>query len=239
MGHNPNLILLGSTQSSVKEVTCEKGDPTVYKAGLAVRKATNGGIQLNDDGTAVLIGVSLGEDLSGTKGLTAVCRTGNYVPIVLKNDAAAVKIGAITYTAKLFGAPGNDLSITLSDSQTGNVAIVSVAGNDIIVAIDAGVTTNAVLAAAIAAHDEAKNLVTATVDGGAGGGFVSAATETPLTGGSNVAVPGQPVLIDDVTGEGSVDGDTTAALYISGVLTGMYPDGTTVPAAWIAMPGGF
>lgn len=237
--HNPNLILLGTTQSSVKEVTCEKGDPTVFKAGLAVRKATSGGLQLNDDGTAVLIGVSLGGDLSDKKGHTAVCRDGNYVPIVLKNDAAAVKLGSVTYTAKLFGTPGNDLSITLSDNQTGNVAVVSVVNNDIIVGIDAGVTTNLVLANAIAAHPEASKLITATVDGGANAGFVSAAVETSLSGGSNVAVPGQPVLIDDVTGEASVDGDTTAALYISGVLTGMYPDGTTVPAAWIAMPGGF
>ena len=239
MGHNPNLILFGSTQSSVKEVTCEKGDPTVFKAGLAVRKATSGGLQLNDDGTAVLIGVSLGDDLSGTKGVTSVCRTGNYVPIALKNDAAAVKIGDITFTSKLFGAPGNDLTITLSDSETGNVAVVTVNGNDIIVAIDAGVTTTTTIKNAIDAHAEAKNLVSAVIDGGDEAATVSAAVETPLTGGSNVAVPGQPVLIDDATGQGSVDGDTTAALYISGVLTGMYSDGTTVPAAWIAMPGGF
>lgn len=239
MGHNPNLILLGSTQSSVKEVTCEKGDSTVFKAGLAVRKATSGGLQLNDDATAVLIGVSLGEDLSGTKGYTAVCRTGNYVPIVLKNDASSVKIGDITFTAKLFGAVGNALTITLADTETGNVADVDVDGNDIIIGIDGGTTTTTTVLNAILGNPEANALVTAVIDGGDEAAVVAAAVETALTGGSDVAVPGQPVLIDDTTGQASVDGDTTAALYISGVLTGMYPDGTTVPAAWIAMPGGF
>lgn len=239
MGHNPNLILFGSTQSSVKEVTPEKGDPTTFKAGLAVRKATSGGLQLNDDGTAVLIGVSLGEDLSGGKLITSVCRTGNYVPIALKNDAAAVKIGDITFTAKLFGAPGNDLTITIADTETGNVATVDVDGNDIVIGIDGGTTTTTVVRTAILASAEASALITAVIDGGDEAATVSAATITSLTGGSNVAVPGQPVLIDDVTGQASVDGDTTAALYISGVLTGMYADGTTVPAAWIAMPGGF
>ncbi len=238
MGHNPNLILLGSTQSSVKEVTCEKGDPTTFKAGLAVRRATSGGLQTNDDGTAVLIGISLGEDLSGAKGVTAVCRTGNYVPVVLKNDAASVKIGDITFTAKLFGTVGNALTITLADTETGNVADVDVDGNDIIIGIDGGTTTAAVVRGAVEAHFEAKNLVTVTVDPGDDAAVVAPAIETALTGGSDIAVPGQPVLIDDATGQASVDGDTTAALYISGVLTGMYADGSTVPAAWIAMPGG-
>lgn len=237
--HNPNLILFGSTQSSVKEVTCERGDPTVFKAGRAVRKATSGGLQLNDDGTAVLIGVSLGEDLTGGKGFTSVCRTGNYVPLALKNDAASIKLGDITYTAKIFGALGNALTITLADTETGNVADVDVTDNDIVVGIDAGTTTNATIKAAIEANSEANALISAVIDVGDEAATASAQVETSLIGGSDVAAPGQVVKIDDTTGEGSVDGDDTAAIYISGVLTGMYMDGSTVPAAWIALPGGF
>lgn len=239
MGHNPNLILLGATQSSVKEVTCEKGDPTTFKAGLAVRKAASGGLQLNDDATAVLIGVSLGEDLSGAKGHTAVCRTGNWVPIRLKNDAADVKLGDITYKSKKFGAEGNSTSIVLVNNQGTNIAVVSVVGNAVTVGIKAAGTTTATVKAAIEAHAAANALISATIDPGDEAAVVAAQSVTSLSGGSDVAVPGQPVLIDDNTGEASVDGDSTAALYLSGVLTGMYPDGTTVPAAWIAMPGGF
>jgi len=244
MGHNPNIILLGTTQSNVKEVTCEKGDPSVFKAGIAVRRAPSGNIQLIDDGTAVLIGISLGEDLSGAggnTGYTAVCRTGNYIPLVLQNDAASVKIADITFNSKVFGAAGNNLSITIADNQTGNVAVVTVANNkDVTVAIDAGVTTTTTLRNAIAAHPEAKNLIDAVIDSGDEAAVIAAAAaKTSLTGGSDVAVPGKPVLVDDATGQGSADGDITAAMYISGVLTGLYADGTTVPAAWVSMPGGF
>lgn len=239
MRHNPNIVALGSTNSNVKEVTPELGDPTTFKAGLAVRLGTDGQLQLNDDGTALLIGVSLGEDLSDSKLLTSVCRTGNYVPLVLKNDAAAVKIGDITYTARLFGALGNAITITLSDSLTGNLANVTVTGNNIVIAIDAGVTTTTTVRNAILASGAASALITAVIDSGDEAAFVSAAVQTSLAGGSDFAVPGQPVLIDDVTGQGSVDGDTTAAIYLTGMLTGLYPDGTTVAAAMIALPGGF
>lgn len=240
MGHNPDLILLGSTQSSVKEVTCESGDPATFKAGLAVRKATSGALQFTDDGVAVLIGISLGEDLSDTTKKTAVCRTGNYVPIALKNDAAAVKIGDITFTAKRFGEAGNLITITLADTETGNVATVSVDGDDIVIGIDAGTTTTTVAKDAVVANAAANALISVAIDSGDEAAVIAlAAVETPLTGGSDVAVVGQAVKIDDVTGQASADGDATAAIYITGVLTGMYPDGSTVPAAWVSMPGGF
>ena len=52
---------------------------------------------------------------------------------------------------------------------------------------------------------------------------------------------GAPVFISDTTGVAGAD-DTgmtvTNAIYISGVLTGVYPDGTTANAALIDMPGG-
>lgn len=239
MRHNPNIVALGSTNSNVKEVTAEEGDPTTFKAGLAVRLSTAGKLQLSDDGTAVLIGVSLGEDLADSKRLTAVCRTGNYVPLVLKNDPAVVKIGDITFTSKLFGDLGNAITVTLLDSLTGNTAVVTVEGPEILVAIDAGTTTTTTVKNAIEANAAANALVGVVIDSGDEAAVVAAAAETSLTGGSDFAVPGQPVLIDDTSGQGSVDGDITAALYLTGTLTGVYPDGSTAACAMIALPGGF
>ncbi len=193
MGHDASLILLGSTQSSVKEVTCETGDPATFKAGLAVRKATTGALQIADDSVAVLIGVSLGPDLADTK-KTSVARTGNFVPIVILNDAASVKIEDITFTAKLFGALGNAITITISDTETGNVAEVDVDDTDIVIAIEAGVTTTTVIAAAILASAAASALITAAIDSGDEAAVVAAATITSLTGGSDVAVVGTGVF---------------------------------------------
>jgi len=235
MSHDPTKLLLGSTNSTVKEVTCEDADPASFPAGTAVRRASNGGLQIADDSTASLIGVSLGQSLSDTK-KTAVIRTGNFVNILVQNDAASVKKGDITFTAKLFGPAGNALTIALIDDGAVSVEVID---NDIVVNIDAGVTTAAQIKAAIEANAEANALITATIDSGDEAAAQSAQTEASLTGGSDFCVPGTAVKIDDTTGLASVDGDTTAAIYLTGTLTGVKPDGTTAPAAMIAMPGGF
>jgi hypothetical protein len=239
MGHNASVVLLGGKGSNIVDITNETGDPATFKAGLAVRRATTGALQLADDAVAPLIGVSLGPSLDETK-KTAVARTGNFIPIRLKNDAAGVKIGDITFTSKLFGVLGNAVSITLADTGTGDTAIVTVVDNAISVAIDGGTTTTTTIKTAIDAHVEASKLVSVAIDGGDEAATVSPATITLLTGGSDYAVPGTVVKIDDVSGEASVDGDATAATYISGTLTGIdAADNSEVPAAYISLPGGF
>ena len=239
MGHNASVVLLGGKGSNIVDISNESGDPATFKAGLAVRRATTGALQLADDAVAPLIGVSIGPSLDETK-KTAVARTGNYIPIRLKNDAAAVKIGDITYTSKRFGSAGNAITITLADTETGDVAEVTVDGTDITVAIEAGVTTAQTIVDAIEASTEANALVSCVIDGGDEDATQSGATETALTGGSDFAVPGAAVKIDDTTGEASVDGDTTAATYLSGTLTGIdAADGTETQAAYISLPGGF
>jgi hypothetical protein len=237
MLNTPEFIMLGNTASSVQEVSNEPADPADFPAGRAVRRASNGGLQLASNSVASLIGISLGESLSDTE-KTAVCRTGNYVPIVLKNDAASVKIGDITFTAKLFGAAGNAITVTLVDDTEDGSANVEVDGTDIIVNMEATVTEAQDIVAAIEANSEANALLSCVIDPGDEAAAQAAASETSLTGGSDVAVIGTLVKVDATTGEASVDGDTTAAVYLSGPLTGVYKDGTTVPAAYIAMPGG-
>jgi hypothetical protein len=237
MGHNPNEILLGVTSSSIKEITAEPGDPNSFPAGRAVRRKSDGGLQLESNGTATLIGISLGASLSDTK-KTAVCRTGNFVPIVIKNDAASVKKGDITFTAKLFGVDGNDITIALLDTTEDGSANVVVDGTDIIVNMESTVTTAEDIVAAINGNAQAAALITCTIDSGDEAAAQTAAAEASLSGGSDFVAPGAVVKIDSVTGEASVDGDNSAAIYVSGTLTGVYPDGSTVPAAYIAMPGG-
>ncbi len=81
MGHNALRVLMGSTGSSVKEVTNFPGT-TSLEAGLVAHLKSDGTVtKAKSDGTPV--GVSLGKDLSDT-GRTAVCRKGLRVPIKLK-----------------------------------------------------------------------------------------------------------------------------------------------------------
>lgn len=240
MSHNPSIVLMGGRGSNIADIANYDGDPEVFKAGLAVRKATTGSLQLADDSVAPLIGVSLGSALDDTK-RTAVALTGNYIPIRLKNDAATVKIGDITFTAKAWGTEGNDVTITLDDSETGNVAVVDVTDTDITIGIEAGVTTAQTIVNALIANAEASALVSAVIDSGDAAVAQAAATSTPLTGGTDyeTALMGKVVKIDDATGEASTDGDATAATYISNALTGVYPDGTECKAAYISILGGF
>lgn len=238
MTHNASVVLMGGRGSNIAEIANYDGDPEVFKAGLAVRKATTGSLQLADDAVAPLIGVSLGSSLDDTK-RTAVVLTGNYIPIKLKNDAASVKKGDITFTAKGWGAEGNAVTITLADTETGDVAVVSVVGTAITVGIEAGVTTAQTIKDAIEADTDAAGLISATIDDGDEDAPQAAATVSSLSGGSDFVTMGGQVKIDDTTGEASIDGDLTAATYISGVLTGIYPDGTECKAAYIAIPGGF
>lgn len=78
--HNPDHVLMGSTQSNIREVTNLKG-ATVIEAGIRVCLKNDGSPSIaKSDGTP--IGISLGRDLSDT-GRTVVCRKGVRVPIRL------------------------------------------------------------------------------------------------------------------------------------------------------------
>lgn len=110
---------------------------------------------------------------------------------------------AITYTAKLAGALGNKISLTLVDPKANTQALaVSVSGRDITVKLatsgaGAITTTATLLMAAITANAAALALVgTASTGASTGAGVVTAMAKTALTGGVDDAFPlNTPVLV--------------------------------------------
>lgn len=232
-------ILLGSTGSSDRLSTKENGDPAVFAAGLAVRRDTDGNLSLTD---GELIGVSLGESLSDTA-KTSVCRSGDDVPIRLKDEGefASIVKGDLTFTAVEKGVAGNSISITLEDDGTAGAETVEVTGTDIVVHMEGGVSTAQQIADAIEASLEASALIGVTIAGGQEATAQAAAVLDNLEGGLD-SYPyveiGQPVLIDSTTGEASSDGDASGAYYKSLQKDGVKMDGSEVGVAVIDMPGG-
>lgn len=110
---------------------------------------------------------------------------------------------ALTWTAKLTGANGNNVSVALVDPKANSAALaVSVNGQAISVSLATGntgaITTTATqLATAIAANAAANALVgVANTGASTGAGVVAAQATTALTGGIDEAFPlNTPVLI--------------------------------------------
>jgi hypothetical protein len=79
MAHDPTKVQLGATQSTFKNVDNHKG---TILAGLAVCLKSDDTITTTlADGA--LLGVSLGNDLSGTNNYTPIVRKGTRVPILV------------------------------------------------------------------------------------------------------------------------------------------------------------
>lgn len=96
--------------------------------------------------------------------------------------AATLVVQDVTYTAKLGGSQGNEISVENVDSATAGNETVTVVGNKITVGIEDGVTTAAQVVAAILASAPASILVTAEAAVTPAGPQVVAA-EAPLAGG--------------------------------------------------------
>lgn len=105
--HNANQMLMGTTQSSVKEVSNKKG---VIEAGIFVRLKSDDTLSIAQaDGE--LLGVSLGKDMSDI-GRTAICRKGLRVPVKLTaafnpTIGAAVAVSDTTGLAKAYTGTGD------------------------------------------------------------------------------------------------------------------------------------
>lgn len=247
MAHDASKVLLGSVGWSGAEVTCEPADPASFPAGLAVRRKSDGGLQLEDDSTARLVGVSLGADLSNAK-RTAVCRSGIRIPLRLKAYAASKTIGDLIFTAKDAGAKGNQISITLADDESidDGSAIVDIDDEspfDIVVKIEDSATTASTIKTAIDEDPKASALVSVEVDTGKESTAQAAAAKTDLEGGSDgAAVYGEAVYVNgdgEGCGENDLDAAATGATYASGPLTGYDPATETEHfVAYIHMPGG-
>ncbi len=239
MGHDPTRVVLGGRVSSIADITCEPGDPAVFSAGIAVKRGTDGKLTLA--GGSPFIGVSMGSGLLDKDNTVSVARVGNFIPLRLQLDTASAKAGDITFSAKLPGGAGNDITVTIVDLLDDGSASVVVTDTDIVISIEAGVTDADAIKSAIDGDTEASALVSVAIDPGEGTTPQAAAAQTPLAGGGDyVPEPGEPVLLDPDTGLGSSDGDLTGATYVSGPLTGFDPDTRTDhPCALIALFGGF
>jgi hypothetical protein len=119
MGHNPNTVLMGSVQSSHKEVTNKVG---AIAAGVVVRlKNDDTIVTTSADGS--LLGVSLGKDLSDTN-KTAICRKGLRVPLRLTGSFSPT-IGAavsISDTTGLGIAAGGGATVVNAVYATGKLS---------------------------------------------------------------------------------------------------------------------
>jgi len=101
--------------------------------------------------------------------------------------AASLEIEDITYTAVEPGAAGNDITIAYVDDGTADEETVDVTGTDIVVHMEAGVSTATQIKAAIDAKAEAIALVSAEITGTAGDAQAAAA-EAPLADGADVVM---------------------------------------------------
>ena len=104
MPHDATKVLLGTTESSAKTITNEKADPETFPAGVAVRRAADGGLQTEDDSVAGLIGISLGKCLHDP-GRTSVVRKGLGIPLRQKTVAASGTITIGTFADLIDGRP--------------------------------------------------------------------------------------------------------------------------------------
>lgn len=97
---------------------------------------------------------------------------------------AALQVQDVLFTAKTAGAVGNAITVAyIADAASGDEALVSVTGTDIVVDIDPAATTAQTVADAIEASVGATALVDVAVDTGDEDDIQAVFTETPLAGG--------------------------------------------------------
>lgn len=237
--HDPTKVLLGSTQSSEKDISCEDGDPATFKAGLAVKRSSTGALSLS---SGERIGVSLGRSLSDHK-KTAVLRTGNRVPLQLTDEGVQAELeeADLTITAVADGAEGEEVSVEFLDTGTAGSEVVTVTDKKISVSMEDGVSTATQIKSKWDAKAEAVALATITISGTASDPQ-DAFAEANLDGGVEkyfYAVKGQPVEVSSTTGKAVSNGDATGAIYVETGLKGIDPiDASEVDVALIDMGGG-
>lgn len=102
MSHSESVVLMGTTKSSIKEVTNKKG---AIAAGTGTRLKSDDTITTaKADGE--LLGISLGVDLSDTD-RTAICVKGLKVPVLLKAEFDPT-IGAVVELDDVTGLATGD-----------------------------------------------------------------------------------------------------------------------------------
>lgn len=230
--HDATKTLLGSTESSDKEITAEVGNPATFPAGRAVRR-NSAGLGLAS-ATGGLVGVSLGKSLSDTE-KTAVCRVGNRVPLELPGYAYLVK-DELTFHKK------RDVVVSIEFVDGGAAAgaeVVTITGDDdegYLISLDMDVLSTATQCkAALDADEDAAALIDTIITGTAGNAQAAFAEDVVDT----APVIGAAVRVNNTDGKAIyASGTLTGACYCSGVLTGIKEDATEIPVALIDMAGG-
>ena len=267
--HDATKVLLGHTQTSFKEISCELGSPATFKAGLFVSRASDKSLSLLKS-AGRRIGVALGKTLSNDLKETNVVRKGSKVPVRLALKRAT---GVVTITSYANLVSGTDDALAVGGVSFVAQAGAATPGDATFQAVTNNNTTAASLAAQINAHATAGALVKAVATnavvnlyaraGGSGGNDIAVAytdndtnvglTLSGLSGGklsggsdtfgdiSYVAV-GQKAYSNDFNGYAdfsTTESTITDCTFVSGVLSGIDEDGTTlVPVALVDMVGG-
>ncbi len=262
--HNASVVVLGSTQSNDKDVSCFNSNPATFLAGLAVRQSsTEGELSLT---AGVMAGISLGKSLSDHS-KTSVLRAGLRVPVLLSQAPArgvitissyanlvagtpdTITVGATAFTAS--GSPVTPTQATFQAASSNNATAISLAAQ-----INAHATAGALVEATVDSVDNTKVNITSKLNTTAPNSIALAyadlGTDTIgasvsddfLSGGADAAdyvVIGAKVYFSDVTGKAddpNSDSTITDAVYVSGVLTGLDESGAEVACALVDMPGG-
>ena len=147
---------------------------------------------------------------------------------------ASLIVQDLTYTSLLFGASGNAITITYTGGAS---LVVSVIGTAISVQLNTGVSTAAMVKAAVDAFPAAAALVSVAVSGTPTDVQIAAAT-TPLAGGLDNTIPigtkvasitpSAPLIIETAT---TTAGSTTisALVSITGIVAGVIVEGIGIP----------
>lgn len=239
--HDATKVQWGSVGSSDRVVTAEAANPASFPAGRIVRAKNDGSISLAAaDG--YLKGVSLGKDLSDTS-KTAVCRSGNDVPVAL---AEYLTKAQLTFISK---RPGIAIAIEFLAGASAGSEVATVTGNDtdgylISLSMD-NISTKSTATQCKTALDASAPtlaLIETMIAAGQGSTEQSAFAEDDI---DTLAQPvkGALVRVSDVTGlaipTGASGGTLTKAKYVSGLLKGVDAfSGVETPAALVDMGGG-
>lgn len=138
--------------------------------------------------------IVLVEDLNFEPAFEAL--NGDFYTLIISSDfnesflgtpeGAGVKakriIGGLIFTAAQAGVEGTEISITMTDTNTGNDADVSVTGSAITISIDDSATTATTIKDAIEASEAASNLVTVEIVSGQAAVVQDDVVETFLLG---------------------------------------------------------
>lgn len=254
MSHDETKVLMGTNQSSDRNLSNEDGDPATFVAGLAVRKDDDGTLSLANGS---LIGVSAGRSLSDTK-RTAVFRDGNLVPIQLTNVKASglvtitsyanlvsgtedeIEVGGVTFTAQSGSATPGDPTFQAASSNDATATSLAAqinAHEDLDGVVTAVADAAIVTITAVEAGDVGEEITLSYTDNDSNVG-ATVSDDTLTGGGDDFVVIGESVKVNITTGKADSTGETTNATYASLEKTGIMEDGSTVPCALIDMGGG-